>query len=499
MQTQPNILIVDDVKINLALLKAVLTKVNAHLIVALSGSEALEKVDGVELALAIIDVRMPNMSGFELAVRLNENRNVDKVPVIFLTGNSIDELEIFEGYDSGAVDYIIKPFDNKIMVSKVNVFLDLFTQKQALVINSGLLKLSAEKLQTANAALKKSEEKYRSYIDHAPDGVFVTDEYGKFIEVNTAACDITGYTKEELLKMTISEFLPELKFNSYPDNFRNSAELQTYKADVSYIHRDGSDGWLALETVRLDETHFLWFAKDITNRKKAEDDLKSSLEQLHQLTRYIEKVRESERVAIARDLHDDLGQALTAVIIDLGIIKKSISEPDLISKLEKVASLVKDTILTVQRLTSQLRPQIIDDIGLGAALEWYTRDFAIRNKLEVFLDIDSDLSISSEESLVIFRIMQESLTNISRHSKANRVDIGLLKTGEAICFTIADNGTGITVEEISSKKSFGIIGMKERAAALDGTFEIGRGKINGTRIQIVFPINKISSHENPDL
>lgn len=492
MKIFPNILIVDDIKVNLILLEAVLRKINANLIVAQSGTEALIKSEGVELALAIIDVRMSKMSGYELAVRLNENRKEDKVPVIFLTANRVDELEIFEGYDSGAVDYIVKPFDQKILVSKVNVFIDLFTQKQVAVTNARLLKITADKLGEVNAALKESQEKYRSYIDHAPDGVFVTNGYGNFVEVNLAACELSGYSKDELLTMSISEILPEGFFNSGVLDFVNFAESRTYVADLSVAHKNGPNRWWVIEVVKLDETHLLWFTKDINDRKKAEDDLKSSLEQLHQLTKYIEKVRESERVAIARDLHDDLGQALTAVKIDLGIIKKSISDLEVVSKIDKVSGLVKDTILTVQRLTSQLRPQIIDDLGLEAAIDWYTKDFANRNGIKVFLDIDSDLSISSEESLMIFRIMQESLTNISRHSKADRIDIGLLKTGEVVYFTIADNGIGITEAEIKSKDSFGIIGMRERAAALGGTFKIEPGKKDGTCIQIIFPFNKNS-------
>ena len=499
IRSQPNILIVDDVKVNLTLLVAVLKTVNANMIVALSGIEALEKAEGVELALAIIDVRMPQMSGFELAMRLNENRKNDKVPVIFLTANQRDELDIFEGYNSGAVDYIVKPFDHQIIVSKVNVFIDLFLHRQVAVTNARLLKKSADQLVRVNTELKESREKYRSYIDHAPDGVFVTNGYGNFVEVNLAASELTGYSKDELLNMSVSEILPEGFLNSGTMDFKNFKEFRTYITELSVAHKNGPNKWWVIEVVKLDATHLLWFAKDISDRKKAEDDLKSSVEQLHQLTRYIEKVREGERVAIARDLHDDLGQALTAVKIDIGIIRKSISEPGVLSKIDKVSALVKDTILTVQRLTSELRPKIIDDLGLGAAIEWYTKDFSMRNKIDVFLDMDSDLFISPEESLVVFRIMQESLTNISRHSNATRIDIGLLKTGEAIYFTIADNGKGISEMEINSKNSFGIIGMKERAQVLGGTFEIGCGKAKGTTIKIIFPFNKLDNHENFDL
>jgi signal transduction histidine kinase len=229
------------------------------------------------------------------------------------------------------------------------------------------------------------------------------------------------------------------------------------------------------------------------------EELQSSLEQLHQLTQYIEKVREEERVAISRELHDDLGQALTAVRIDLGIIKQMIFDTEVISKINEVSKLVKNTIITVQRLTAKLRPQIIDDLGLEAAIEWYTKEFAQRNKIKVFLHLDNELSISADASLSIFRIMQESLTNISRYARASRIDIWLSKDGDTISFSISDDGIGITEDEIKSRKSFGIIGMKERVASLGGSFKICPGKEKGTEISINFPLNNKRIYENSDL
>jgi len=250
---------------------------------------------------------------------------------------------------------------------------------------------------------------------------------------------------------------------------------------------------------KLTETRFLGFTKDISEKKWAEEELKNSLNQLHKLTQYIEKVREEERLTISRELHDDLGQALTAIKIDLGIIKQNVSDKEVVLKINKVSTLVSEIIKNVQRITSQLRPQIIDDLGLEAAIEWYTNEFAQRNKVELFLDMDSDLTISPDASLIIFRIMQESLTNISRHSQATRVDIGLQKTYENITLRISDNGIGITDDEIKSKKSFGIINMKERAASMGGSFEICHGNNSGTIISFSLPLKNEETHEYPDL
>jgi signal transduction histidine kinase len=358
MNQLPNLLIVDDIKANLLLLRSVTKKLELNLIEASSGSEALEKTQGMELALAIIDVRMPEMDGYELAMKLNGGRQEDKVPVIFLTANYFNEIEVFKGYDSGAVDYIIKPVNHRILLGKIEIFLDLFNQKQ-----------------------------------------------------------------------TIKE---------------NAAQL-----------------------------------------KKSSEELKNSLDQLHQLTQHIEQVRENERVAISRELHDDLGQALTAVKIDLGIIKQKIQDENLILRMNKVTALVSDTIKTVQRITAQLRPDIIDDLGFVPAIEWYAKEFSERTGIKVLLDLELDIFISPDTSLTLFRIVQESLTNIARHSKATLAEINICKEEKAIQLRISDNGTGITKNEIESKKSFGIMSMKERATSVGGSFYIYSEGGNGTSIKII--------------
>ena len=241
------------------------------------------------------------------------------------------------------------------------------------------------------------------------------------------------------------------------------------------------------------------FFTDITVRKKFEEELKSSLEQQHELTNYIEKVRENERVVISRELHDDLGQALTAVKIDLGTIRQIVSDKDVVIKINKVSELVSETIKTVQRLTSQLRPQIIDDLGLESAIEWYTKEYEQRSKIKIVLDLDPEISVAPEAALIIFRVMQETLTNIARHSKATQVNIKLTTLDDDINFRISDNGIGISEDEINSKRSFGIISMRERAASLKGTFKIYRGKKCGTVIKLIFPLNNSQNYENSDL
>ncbi len=276
MKNLPNILIVDDNEINLALLEAIISGTNVNLIKAYSAAEALMNVQGVELALAIIDVRMPVMDGLELARKLNQERTTVKVPIIFLTAVRNNENDEFEGYDSGAVDYLYKPISKRLLLSKINVFIDLYNHKQTIVKEAAKLQKTTNKLILANEALKRSEAKYRSYIESAPDGVFVTDEKGNYKEVNEAACRITGYTTEQHLKMSVSDLITDDFKEAGLADFIKLIETGKLNIEMPFKHKTGQKRWWTLEAVKLTESLFLGFTKDITNRKELEESLKSN-------------------------------------------------------------------------------------------------------------------------------------------------------------------------------------------------------------------------------
>jgi PAS domain S-box-containing protein len=298
----PNLLIVDDNEENLFLLEAVVSKINVNPILALSGSEALEKINGIDLALAILDVRMPGMNGYELALKINAERLDDKVPVIFITAIDNDERNEFEGYGSGAVDYIYKPFSFFTLKSKIQVFIDLFNQKQTILRNATLLQKTSDKLVLVNANLQQSEAKYRSYIENAPDGVFVADQEGKYIEVNQAACQITGYSTEELLKMSVADLLLDDRRNTDLAQFDELIQTGILKVDMPYKHQNGSKHWWTLEGVKLSETRFLCFTKDITRRVELEETLRAQ---------QIELEIQNDEVKLARKLAEIVSHKYT--------------------------------------------------------------------------------------------------------------------------------------------------------------------------------------------
>ena len=302
-----------------------------------------------------------------------------------------------------------------------------------------------------------------------------------------------GYEPHEMKdRHVLTWHLPE-KWDAVMESIKVIMDENQDGIETHLLKKDGSTIPFVLSGVKFESNgqgYLIGIGTDITEREKAENKLKDSLEQLQQLSKHIEQVRENERVSISRDLHDDLGQALTAVKIDLGIIRQRISEPDIVLKIDKVSTLVSNTIKTVQRLTSQLRPEIIDDLGLEVAIEWFTSEFAERNNIDVVLDLDTNISFSPDNSLILFRIMQESLTNIARHAKATEVKISMLIIDETIHFRISDNGIGISESELNSKKSFGLIGMRERVHFVNGDISITGRQGEGTRVHVSIPVGR---------
>ncbi len=227
---------------------------------------------------------------------------------------------------------------------------------------------------------------------------------------------------------------------------------------------------------------------DITESKTKEIELENSREQLEQLNLYLHRVREEERKHISRELHDELGQALTAIKIDIGILKNNLTTSiNLVPKIDKITSLLNDSIITVQRLTSELRPHILDDLGLVAAIDWYTKEYIERTGIPIAINIDKSISLPAEIELVIFRILQESLTNIARHSKADNAEIIFYRQKSDVILEIKDDGIGISTVDRKSPKSLGLLNMSERARDIGGKFVIESRKKKGARICLTVP------------
>jgi len=236
--------------------------------------------------------------------------------------------------------------------------------------------------------------------------------------------------------------------------------------------------------------------RDVTEQKLVEEELRSSREQLRELALHQESVREDERTGIARELHDELGQLLTALKMDLSWLKHHLSgltADRAQEKLSEMVALAETSIVAVQRMSSQLRPGVLDDLGLAAALEWLARDFQQRSGIQCSLQVDETIHSDGHHATVLFRICQESLTNVARHSHASAVSVNLSRRGASAVLSVADNGRGITAEEMEHPRSFGVIGMRERARALGGSVILRGAPGEGTRVEVELPLDETSS------
>ncbi|OHD70947.1 MAG: hypothetical protein A2W19_08250 [Spirochaetes bacterium RBG_16_49_21] len=219
--------------------------------------------------------------------------------------------------------------------------------------------------------------------------------------------------------------------------------------------------------------------------------LKESEIKYRNLSSHLQSLREAERTQIAREIHDELGQSLTALKMDISWIKNRLpsGQNDLFEKMGAMSSLVDTIIDTVRRISSELRPGILDDLGLHAAIEWCADEFQKRNRIPCRVSCNTDdLDIDEMKSITIYRIFQESLTNIIRHAHATEVAVSLVREGDALILTVQDNGRGISEEEINDPSSLGIIGIRERALSCGGTAFISGVTGRGTTVKTVIPL-----------
>lgn len=230
-----------------------------------------------------------------------------------------------------------------------------------------------------------------------------------------------------------------------------------------------------------------------TQRQKAERELRGSQEELRNLASHLESVREEERTRLAREIHDELGQAMTALKMDIAWLNRKLEphQAPLHEKTHAMDDLIDATILTVQRLSGELRPGLLDDLGLAAAIEWQSEEFHKRTGVAcgVLVDIPAT-TLSREQATALFRVFQETLANVIRHAKATRVDVRLQALGDRLVFEVADNGRGITAKELKDPRAYGLIGMRERVLTLKGKLAISGRAGQGTTVTVAIPLDR---------
>ena len=347
----------------------------------------------------------------------------------------------------------------------------------------------------AQETLRISEEKYRLLFNQNPMPMFMIElPDRKFIDVNNAAVEFYGYTKEEFLKMTVYDIRPEYTIEKLKDLDSSNINGVHHAGIWKHKKKDGTVVQMNIITHNIlyeEKNARLVLANDVTQKIKAEEELKKSHEELRQLATHMEKVRETERTSIAREIHDELGQQLTGLKMDISWLNKKIKnqEAEVQEKILDTIALIDATVITVRRIATELRPSILDDLGLIAAMEWQSEEFEKRSEIScIFSSNVTEADVGSDLATGIFRIYQECLTNVLRHADATEVISSFKISEHALQLSIMDNGKGFIAQEIATKRTLGLLGMKERTTLLGGTYEIFSEPGKGTSVIIIVPL-----------
>jgi PAS domain S-box-containing protein len=355
----------------------------------------------------------------------------------------------------------------------------------------------------AEQALRESEAKYRALFEAASDAVFLVEagrDDVRFVDCNQRVLEVFGARREDVIGKSPVDFSPPTqpcgRSSLMAGMQRIRAALDGWPQFFEWRHRrlDGGlfDAEVTLNRVDLvDGIHLIGIVRDITRRKRAEDKLRRSREELRRLALHIETVREEERTNISREIHDELGQVLTALNLDLSWLAKKFpsGEDSLREKTEAMARLAESTIRTVKRISSELRPGHLDDLGLAASIQWLASEFEKRTGIRCDVEIEPrEITIGRAYATALFRILQEALTNVSRHARARHVRIRLEETSRKIILRVRDDGTGIRREELGRPDSFGLMGMRERVHPWGGRIRIAGAREKGTLIVVELPV-----------
>ena len=480
-----DILLVDDQPANLFALETLLAGKDYTIVQAASGPQALRYVLEQEFALILLDVHMPGMDGFETAQLIRNRRQSVQTPIIFITAMDSNENHVSQGYSLGAVDYIYKPIIPEILKAKVHTFAELHRKTRKLVRSEEALHRELDEHKKADIARRESEKKYRNLFTRASDAIIIFDAAGKTVrDANKAALKLYGYTEAEVLGMSITQLMPKNKRIKAQDLVRVSAvpiETQRRTKDGRIL-----DVLLTVTALRDDKGQPIEVAtteRDITEQKRADREFR----RLH--ARVI-SAQETERKRIARELHDGIGQILSGVKYRLeSLAGKTPLSGEVEAKILKVSKLLNNAISEIRRVSQNLMPAELVDLGLEPALLTLCREFKERTGVKVTVRSVSTPA-APELELALYRIAQEALNNIGKHSKATIVTVTLSGQGRDIVLKVSDNGVGFKLNGSvkASGRGCGLGNMRQRAESVGGSIEVNSTHRAGTTVSVHVPL-----------
>ena len=343
---------------------------------------------------------------------------------------------------------------------------------------------------------QRTESRYREIVNDQTELICRWRPGGELTFVNEAYCRYFGKKREELIGTNLLSLIPVEDHESVKEHFAsidrdNPLGMQEHHV-LSPIGDICWQQWVNQGIFDRDGhlTEYQSVGRDITERKRTELELRRSREQLRSLAAHFQAVREQERATIAREIHDEVGQAMTALKIGLNRLGNRMPEAtqsvrDMIVSMSEITD---ETIQNMQRICANLRPGLLDDLGLAAAIEWQAREFQKRMGIRCEVSLDPvDTTLDRDHATAMFRIFQETLTNVARHAKASIVTATLKQVPRELVLIVQDNGEGITEDQVSDSTSFGLIGMRERVHPWGGSLAIRGVRGKGTTVTVRLP------------
>lgn len=339
--------------------------------------------------------------------------------------------------------------------------------------------------------LQGADHTYRVFVERMNEGAAILSNDHTVVHCNARFAGLLGTGLQSVIGASVRGFvwpgdhasLDILLRQAAKKSCRGEVRLQTRAGAKVPVH-------LSLNPLRLDGTRAVCLiASDLSDAKRAEQELRASGEQLRNLAARLLSVREEERTRIAREIHDELGQALTAVKLDLSWMAGRLSGQNgrMLERIRTTLELADGIIQSVRRISTNLRPAVLD-LGLAAALEWQAQEFQTRTGIQCKLRLAARATVAADVSTALFRIFQETLTNVARHASATRVEVVLQRQRDRLVLLIRDNGRGFDQADPALLKSLGLLGMRERAALLSGQMNISSAPGKGTSVAVWIPV-----------
>jgi PAS domain S-box-containing protein len=469
-----------------------------------------------------IIILMPDVDGLNICVEASwppdyrlEDGDWPLIRSIFEHGNTIGKPG--DGESGHMIFFPVKKEDRTMAVLAVRTGKDdaALSQGQVQFVET-FANLAAEAITRINLAKEaqiaqwQAESKKRhlaAIVESSSDAIISVDLDGTIVSWNQGAEAIYGYPAEELLGRSISQLVLPQNKNRVPvilGKVKNGRRVNLY--ETTHVRKDGEIVSVSLNISPIRDASgeivgMSAIARDITESKIREDQLRQSSERLRALSTRLQSIREEERTRLARDIHDELGQRLTGLMMDLvSLSQKPPKTKELLGqRIKPMESIIDDTIKLVRKISSELRPGILDDLGLVAAMEWQLNDFKKRTGIacEFSSELD-DSSFDHDITTALFRVFQETLTNIIRHARATRVRIEINDQDGFITLTVEDNGKGISEAEIADPHSLGLLGIRERVVIFGGDVHISGARSRGTQVIVKIPHREETAYHAQD-